>query len=574
MLRFINILIKMFTYIYSIGLMENKEIASAFKLTSKLMDLNGENEFKVKSYVNAAFRIDRLERQLTDLSPDELNNIEGIGKGMIAKIEELQETGNLSELTRLLELTPPGIVKMMGIKGIGPKKAGIIWKEMGIETMGELLYACNENRLVEVKGFGEKTQQQIRKAIEFTISNTGRFHWAALENLTNTIINGFKTQGIELVSATGNIRRQCDIVDRIEILIGQSYSVNKILFLQDLGFKPKPDERGILINDDNVKLKLHFSSKEMFYGVLLQTTGNDSHLNSLKELGFKLENTNNLTEEVIYNSIGLNFIPPPMREGLDEIALAKQNQIPELIIPKDIKGILHCHSTYSDGLKSLEIMATRCRDLGYEYLGITDHSQTAFYANGLKPERIIEQHKEIDLLNQKLAPFRIYKGIESDILGDGSLDYEPFVLRSFDFIIASVHSNLKMTEDKATARILAAIQNPFTTILGHPTGRLLLAREGYPIDHKTIIDACATHKVIIELNANPLRLDLDWRWIRYATRQGVMISINPDAHSLEGIEDVRFGINVAQKAGLTKQMTFNALSKEQIGEYFSKRKQN
>jgi len=552
--------------------MENKEIASAFKLTSKLMDLNGENEFKVKSYVNAAFRIDRLEKQITDLSPEEIDNIEGIGKGMIAKIEELQETGALSELTRLLELTPPGIVKMMGIKGIGPKKAGIIWKEMGIETMGELLYACNENRLVEVKGFGEKTQQQIRKAIEFTISNTGRFHWAALENLTNTIIKGFKSQGIELVSATGDIRRQCDIVDRIEILIGQSYSVNKILFLQDLGFKPKPDERGILINDDNVKLKLHFSSKEMFYGVLLQTTGNDSHLNSLIELGFKLENTNNLTEEAIYNSIGLQFIPPPMREGLDEIQLAKQNQIPELVTPKDIKGILHCHSTYSDGLKSLEIMATRIRDLGYEYLGITDHSQTAFYANGLKPERIIEQHKEIDHLNKKLAPFHIYKGIESDILGDGSLDYEPSVLRSFDFIIASVHSNLKMTEDKATARILTAIQNPFTTILGHPTSRLLLAREGYPLDHKTIINACATHKVIIELNANPLRLDLDWRWIRYATEQGVLISINPDAHSLEGIEDVRFGINVAQKSGLTRQMTFNSLSKVQIDDYFSKKK--
>jgi DNA polymerase (family 10) len=262
-----------------------------------------------------------------------------------------------------------------------------------------------------------------------------------------------------------------------------------------------------------------------------------------------------------------------MREGFGEVALARENKIPELLQDSDLKGILHNHSTYSDGKHSLRQMAEYCKSLGYEYLGISDHSRTASYAGGLDIEKVIKQQAEIDTLNKELAPFKIFKGIESDILGDGSLDYPEEVLASFDFIVASVHSILNMDVKRATDRLIRAISNPYTTILGHPTGRLLLRREGYPIDHRAVIDACAKHNVVIEINANPWRLDLDWRWIRYAMDQGVKLSINPDAHEMEGYSDMKYGVLVGRKGGLTKEMTLNTLNGEEIAAYFAGRKE-
>ena len=265
----------------------------------------------------------------------------------------------------------------------------------------------------------------------------------------------------------------------------------------------------------------------------------------------------------------LPFIAPEMREGLFEFDLAKADKLPKLVEMEELKGILHNHSTYSDGRHTLREMAETCKELGYEYLGITDHSKSATYANGLTEERILEQHAEIDALNEELAPFKIFKGIESDILGDGSLDYSDEVLKSFDFIVSSIHGNLKMEESKATSRLIKAIENPYTTILGHPTGRLLLKRAGYPIDHQAVIDACAKHGVSIEINANPLRLDLDWRWVNYALSKGVMIAVNPDAHDKDHYQFMRYGLLVGRKAGLTKEMTLNALSKEELEKWFT-----
>ena len=274
------------------------------------------------------------------------------------------------------------------------------------------------------------------------------------------------------------------------------------------------------------------------------------------------------------------FVQPTAPEMIDlrspaEIEKAKENKLPVLIELSDLKGILHNHSTWSDGLNTLEEMALYCKELGYGYLGICDHSKAAQYANGLKEERIIEQHHEIELLNRKLGAdgsFKIFKGIECDILFDGTLDYGNDVLASFDFVVASVHSNLKMNEDKAMNRLLRAIENPYTTILGHPTGRLLLMREGYPVDHRKMIDACAANGVVIEINAHPYRLDLDWRWIDYAMGKGVRLSVNPDAHKREGYHDMYYGICAARKGGLTKEMCLNALNLEQIEKYFLQRK--
>ena len=278
------------------------------------------------------------------------------------------------------------------------------------------------------------------------------------------------------------------------------------------------------------------------------------------------------SEEEIYSNLKIHYCEPELREGLFELEKAKAHTLPKLIEAIDLKGILHNHSTYSDGMNTLEEMAVYCKQLGYEYLGICDHSQTASYAGGLKVEQVLQQHDEIEKLNKQLAPFKIFKGIESDILGNGNLDYEDDILKTFDFIVASVHANLKMDEEKATTRLLKAIENPYTTILGHPTGRLLLGRPGYPINHKKIIDACAANKVVIELNAHPYRLDIDWRWIPYCLEKGVMISINPDAHQLKGYHDMNYGVNVARKGLLTKEHCFNSKNLQEIENYFNSKK--
>ena len=306
------------------------------------------------------------------------------------------------------------------------------------------------------------------------------------------------------------------------------------------------------------KVVFHLTKTSDFYNHLFTTTGAEEFITAFKG-GYHLPESP-ASEEEIFTTNKLQFVPPAMRENGDALAKAVNHSLPELITKKDIRSIIHSHSTWSDGVNTIEEMAVAARDSGFEYLVISDHSQAAYYANGLTPERIAGQHHEVDKLNDKLAPFKIFKSIEADILGDGSLDYGDKVLSSFDLVIASVHSNLKMTEEKAMGRVMAAIANPFTTILGHPTGRLLLSRPGYPLDHKAIIDACATHKVVLEINAHPRRLDLDWRWIAYALERGVLLSVDPDAHSIAGFNDVFYGATIAQKGGLTAKHNLSSFT--------------
>lgn len=535
--------------------MTTEEIAKALKLTAQLMELHEENPFKIKSIANAAYKLDKTDIDLNGKPLTELEKIEGIGKGIAAKINELLTTGNLKELDEVVAKTPFGVVDMLGVKGIGPKKVGQLWRELEIESIGELLYACNENRLVTLKGFGAKTQEQVKKQIEFFQSNIGKFHYASVEkyalDLVDTLKKKYKT---ELVSLTGQMRRKCEIIDKIEILIA-THEVENLESVE---------------NRSNIKVEFIICKRDEFYAKLFETTATEGHLKQLSGSKFNVQRFE--SEQKIYESLNLQYIEPELREGLNEVALAKENKIPKLIEYADLRGILHNHSTYSDGMNTLNDMAVYCKELGYEYLGICDHSQSAFYAEGLKPDRVLAQQAEIDELNKKLFPFRIFKGIESDILNDGSLDYPEEVLKTFDFIVASVHSNLKMNEEKATSRLLKAIENPYTTILGHPTGRLLLSRSGYPIDHKKIIDACAENGVVIELNAHPYRLDIDWRWIPYCLERGVKISINPDAHEKSGYHDMYYGTCVARKGMLTKEMCFNTLSLSEMESFFSKRK--
>lgn len=560
--------------------MENKAISRTLKLLAQLMELHEENPFKIKSVANASFKIDKLPVQLSTQPLTTIDQIDGIGKSIASKIVELLETGTLQELEDILLLTPPGIVEMLGIKGIGPKKIGIIWHTLQIESVGELYYACNENRLIEAKGFGLKTQEDIKKVIEFKMAANGKFLYAHVEGVVNQL---FKELAVwlnnidqhALLGVAGDFRRSLEIIENAVFLVGtdkfEDFS-QAIQWFNSLTFNPIDNYNFTAQTETGLEIKLYVVAKEDFYFNYFKLTGNENHVNEVLKLA---GNTPFTTEEEIYAKAGIDFIVPELREGLDEITLAKNHKLPQLILDSDLKGSLHNHTDWSDGVNTLEEMALYCKDnLKLAYLGVCDHSKSAFYAKGLSEERVYAQQLKIDELNVKLAPFKIFKGIESDILNDGSLDYSDDVLKTFDFVVASVHSNLRMYEEKATARLIKAIENPYTTILGHPTGRLLLSRKGYDIDYKKVIDACAANNVVIEINANPLRLDLDWRWHRYALDKGVLLSINPDAHRKEGFNDMRFGVMVGRKGGLTAQKCFNAFSLTEITTYFNNRKKN
>lgn len=561
--------------------MDNRSIIKQLKLQAALMELHDENSFKIRGYQNAVFHLDKLEEPLADMSLSSLEQIEGIGKGIAGTIHEIVQQGTSKAMNELVSNTPEGIIELLDMKGIGPKKIKVLWKELGIESGHELKEAANSGLVAKLKGFGEKTQESIIAALAFKEANANKLHYAEAEQLAERVIESLANLGLQ-ASFLGALRRKLEVVEEIQLLVltenfdEAEEKINASTeFQQDIkGSGPIKwlgtfDEHltpiSLLFSKEGDKTKNQLlysaSSQHLSTPVIDRTT--------LRELAIRSPQG---SEEAFYESLGMDFILPELREGTFEVEAAKNKSLPKLVEMSDLKGILHNHSTYSDGKNSLRDMALYCKELGYEYLGICDHSKSAFYANGLKEDRVVQQHQEIDELNAELAPFKVFKGIESDILYDGQLDYSDDVLASFDFIVASVHSQLKMNKIKATSRLLAAIENPFTTILGHPTGRLLLRREGYPIDHKAVIDHCAKHQVVIEINANPWRLDLDWRWVHYAIEQGVMLSINPDAHEKVGYNDMQYGLLTGRKGGLTAEMTFNALPLSKIEEHFTSRK--
>lgn len=553
--------------------MDNKTIARAFKLCGQLMELFNENPFRTKAMASASFKIDKLPFSAANATLEELSAQQGIGKSTAERIKQVITTGSFPELDDLIAKTPAGILEMLKIKGLGPKKIQIIWNDLEIESVGELYYACNENRLIEAKGFGLKTQEDIKKSIEFAMDNQGWFLYAkVLPFAEKTFASLQQNLGSKQLSFTGEFRRKCEVLQQVELITDASLaSLEQAIVNLKYESKIEVSDNKISFADENACPFVVYSAPENYAQQMFLTTGSTKHIELLKEISAEIPQGTD--EKEIYNQLGLAYIEPELREGLDEVELAKANTLPSLVLFEDLKGTLHNHSTYSDGVHSLAEMARYCKEeLGLEYLGICDHSKTAVYANGLTVDRLEQQWAEVDALNQQMAPFKIFKGIESDILSDGSLDYPDEILAKFDFVVASVHSNLKMDEAKATARLIKAIENPYTTILGHPTGRLLLSRAGYPLDFKKIIDACAANKVVIEINANPLRLDLDWRWHRYALEKGVLLSINPDAHRTEGLLDMHYGVFVGRKGGLSVEKCLNAFSLEQITAYFNSKK--
>ncbi|MES1197976.1 MAG: helix-hairpin-helix domain-containing protein [Chitinophagaceae bacterium] len=556
--------------------MDNSAIADNFSLLAKLMDIHGENSFKTKTYAVAAFNIEKLPEQLKDMDPDKISSIKGIGQSVSEKIIEMLDTGELEILKEYLEKTPVGVVEMLNIKGIGPKKINIIWKEMEIESIGELLYACDENRLTRYKGFGEKTQKNVQEAINFYLQHQGSFLFAQIDSLFPQIKNYLeKLFSPEKVKITGAFRRQELIINELEFVINESNEVVKPKFqtAQPPELLEENESSLLYLLKNGLKLRLFTGNGNIVQRQFL-TTGSleftEAFQKSFPSLKYNTPGTSE--DESVFAEAKIQYIAPCLRESASIIDKAKKNQLPSLIQTGDIRSIIHSHSNWSDGVNTIEEMALECIKRGFEYLVISDHSKTAFYANGLSEERIREQHRYVDELNNKLKPFKIFKSIESDILNDGSLDYADKILNTFDLVIASVHSNLKMTQEKAMMRLLKAIENPFTTILGHMTGRLLLSRNGYPVDHKKIIEACVSNHVVIELNAHPRRLDIDWKFIDYAIEKGVLLSIDPDAHALDGYDDIKYGVLAAQKGGMTKENNLSSFSLKEFEVWLEKNK--
>ena len=563
--------------------MTNKEIAQVLKLTSSLLELHDENQFKIRTYTNAVINIEKQNEPLIDKDLSELESLEGIGKGLANSIVELREKGSFTVLDELIAKTPEGIIEMINLKGIGPKKIKTVWKELNIENIDQLYEACKQGKLEKLKGFGAKTQQTMQQNLDYIISQRGKALFADAEVLAEKLLIGLKDKFPSYkIALTGSMRRKMDVVDSVEIIIApvENKSITKFLE-EDTLVEVDHQSSGPFslrgkFTELNLDWHIRLSEPSKFYQNLILSTGSGKHLANLTKDGkslyqYLLDNSVE-NEEAVYANLEIPFIEPELREGSFETDFSKENPPPILLEVQDIKGPFHNHSNYSDGQNTIRQLAEYCIEKGYEYLGLSDHSKSAFYASGLQEFQIKKQHEEIDILNQEFAPFKIFKGIESDILNDGSLDYENNILGSFDFIVASIHSNLNMDQDKATQRLLKAIENPYTTVLGHPTGRLLLRRQGYPIDHRKIIDACAEHSVIIEINANPWRLDIDWRWVHYALEKEVILSINPDAHELDGFADMKYGVFTGRKGGLTQEMTFNSWTLDNVESYLAERK--
>ncbi|MBK9584231.1 MAG: DNA polymerase/3'-5' exonuclease PolX [Saprospiraceae bacterium] len=541
-------------------MLNNKQIAGKFDLLAKLMELHDDNPFKIKTYANAYLSLRKLEGNLAEMSKAELASIKGVGSTVADKIKELVETGEMKALEKFREMTPEGIQQMLSIKGLGPKKVKQIWKEMEIETIGELLYACNENRLVAYSGFGPKIQADIIEKLEYFQASQGKFLYAHVHKQAEKCLELIKTkQTSTKIEICGDVRRMMPEVKGIELLSDGA--------LVDIF----PEIESMEYIDDQwyfmaIPIFIYVTESARFDQELFRLNSSESFY-----AAFSNEELSAGDDQLIFKNKGLPFIPAEFREHTD--ALSKnESYIQNLIEVEDIQGIVHNHSTYSDGLHTLKEMADYVRDSGFKYFVISDHSKSAGYASGLNEESVLMQWNEIENLNNQFADgFKIYKGIESDILTDGSLDYSDDILAGFDIVIASVHSGLNMDEEKATRRLITAIENPYTRILGHPTGRLLLARRGYPVDYKKVIDACATNNVVIELNANPQRLDLDWTWIPYALDKHVKVAINPDAHSKESIHYIKYGVAAARKGGLTKDMCLNTMNKEAFDQWLSRK---
>jgi DNA polymerase (family 10) len=570
--------------------MANKSVPQILEEIGTLLEIKGENPFKSRAYYNAAKTLSGIDDLDGIIKEKKLKEIKGIGEAIAGKIEEYVETGRMAYFEELKQAVPESLLELLQIPNLGPKKIKVLFDDLSITNVGELEYACKENRLVSLPGFGEKTQEKILRGIEFVKRHKGEYLVGDVYPLAYGIKEKLQTAAKgSSVEVCGSIRRRKEIVRDIDILVGGGDAQSITSFFTSL-----PEVEEVLVSGETktscrlksgIEADLRIVNKEEFPYALMYFTGSKEHNVRLrgiaKKKGFKLneyglfdgENLIKLkSEDEIYHMLDLAAIVPELREDTGEIEAAVRGELPLLIEMSDIQGTFHVHTEFSDGIDSIEKMVQAAKHLGFTYIGISDHSKSAYYAGGLKVEDLYRQWEIIDTLNAQETDFYIFKGIESDILPDGSLDYDEAILECFDFVIGSIHSSFHLKRDEQEARIIKAMNNPCMTILGHPTGRLLLSRDGYDIDMRTIIDAAAHTGTIIELNASPYRLDIDWRYMKYAKEKGVMISINPDAHVAAGLAEIFYGVGIARKGWQEKKDILNTQDVNGIKETFKKLK--
>lgn len=571
--------------------MAGRSVPQVLEEIAMLLEIKGENPFKTRAYYNAAKALSGIEDLEEMIRERRLKEIRGVGDAIAAKIDEYISTGAITYYEDLKKEVPPTLLELLQVPNLGPKKIKILYDQLNVTNVGELEYACKENRLINLPGFGKKTQEKILKGIEFIKQHKGEFLFGDVcheaeqikEKLQKAVADSF-------VEVCGSIRRKKEVVKDIDILAG-SADVEKVSSY----FVAMPEVNEVLLTGDTktscrlrsgIEVDLRVVGVEAFPYALMYFTGSKEHNVRLrgiaKRQGLKLNEYGLFkdempvrcrSEEEIYRALELACIPPELREDMGEIEAAEKGMLPELVAVDDIRGAFHVHTEFSDGTDSIAKIADAARRMGLSYIGISDHSRSAYYAGGLSVEDLRRQWDIIDQYNHEHPDLHIFKGIESDILPDGSLDYPEDILEQFDFVIASVHSNFTMKRDDQMRRIITAMKDPYTTMLGHPTGRLLLSREGYEVDMRTIIEVAAEHHVIIELNASPYRLDIDWRQLRYAKEQGVMISINPDAHATGGLTEIVYGVGIARKGWQEKEDILNTRTADEVAKIFKKRKQ-
>jgi DNA polymerase (family 10) len=563
--------------------MDKHEIAQILDTCGTLLALQGENPFRCQAYHNGARAVEQLEEDIVVLVADgKLSGVRGLGETLVQKIATLVTTGRLEFFEELKAKTPVGLVEMLRIPGMGPKKIKAVHDELGIDTLAALKDGCLDGRVAALKGFGEKTAKKILSGIEFVSKLGQRFRIDEAMSIAVRILDWVRDQpGVIRTELCGSLRRRRETIKDIDLL-ASAVASNAIMD----GFVALPgvieviaqgETKSSILVEPGIQADLRVVSDEQFPFALHYFTGSKQHNIRMRaraiEYGLKLneyelagdKQTVRCKDEAdIFAALDLDYISPELREDTGEIEAAADHRLPNLIEYDDLQGTFHCHTNWSDGAATVQEMAEAARQRKLKYLGIADHSQTAAYAGGLTVDRVQEQQAEIDAFNAQSSDLRIFKGIESDILPDGGLDYPEDVLASFDYVVASVHSAFSMTRDEMTQRVIRAVSNPYCTMLGHATGRLLLRRDGAPLDLDAVIEACARCGTMIEINANPRRLDLDWQYCRRAKAKGVRLVINPDAHSTIGLDDLRFGVDVARRAWLEAADVANTRSTVEV----------
>lgn len=573
--------------------MNAPDVAGVLAEIATLAELRGENPFRTRAFAAAARQLEGSDADLEALAAaGELTALPGVGPGIAEVIRELVETGASRMHEELRATVPPGLFDLLRIPGLGAKRIHKLHEALGVDSLDALQAAAADGRLAALSGFGAKTAAKLLDGVAFVRATQGRRRYPAALELAARVADWLRTQpGVRAAEIVGALRRRMEVVDAAELLVcadDADDALRRFAALNGVAaVLHAPDgERAAVRMGDGLEVRLRCAGPDAWVAAVVHGTGSDEHLRQLAaraaERGLALDERGlrggdgpvRLEREAeLYAALGLQYVPPELREGMGEVEAAAAGALPRLVELADLRGTFHCHTTASDGRATLAEMAEAAAARGWAYLGIADHSRSAAYAGGLSPAAVRKQHAEIDAWNRAGGRARLFKGIESDILSDGSLDYPDDVLAGFDYVVGSVHSGFQMSERQMTDRLLRAVESPHLTMLGHPTGRLLLMRDAYPVDVRAVIDAAAAHGVAIEINADPHRLDLDWRHVRYAAERGVVIPINPDAHSTAGLDSVAYGVNVARKGWLEPRQVLNTWTADEVETYLAERKQ-